>query len=343
VATFNCTTSAQFTTAIASASGGDEIILQAGTTYTGNFILPNHGGSSYVTIKSSATLPRRRIHPSDASLLPKITSTTGYPLRTADTAAYWRLEGLEFHPGSRWSGQAMVDLGTSNAANVAHHMIVDRCYIHGDSTLGSLRGLTANVKYFAAINNYIADFKLGGSDSQAFLAYNCEGYQIIENNFLQAASESLLYGGAASVMSTGGFPRYLLIRGNHFYKPPSWQGVVSTKNHLELKCGEYVLITGNVFENQWASSQEMMIVIKVGGANDTGTTNLQHTRYVTVRDNIFRNSTSGVWSISNSSSAGGNAILSDITFDNNLFENTGARNLILTTNPNNHSASCIYE
>ena len=39
--------------AINNAQPGDTILLQAGATFTGNFILPNKGGSSYITIRSS--------------------------------------------------------------------------------------------------------------------------------------------------------------------------------------------------------------------------------------------------------------------------------------------------
>src|SRR5687768_6120449 len=60
LATFNPATAAEFTTALNNSQLGDTIVLQAGTTYTGWFNLPNKTtGSGWITIQSSnlASLP----------------------------------------------------------------------------------------------------------------------------------------------------------------------------------------------------------------------------------------------------------------------------------------------
>src|SRR5437667_2801861 len=65
--------------ALNAAQPGDVILLQAGATFTGNFILPVKSGSSMITIRSSAadaSLPGTdlRVSAADAPLLPKIVS-----------------------------------------------------------------------------------------------------------------------------------------------------------------------------------------------------------------------------------------------------------------------------
>src|SRR3954470_5425719 len=89
--------------ALNAAKPGDTILLQAGATFTGNFMLPAKNGSTYITIRSSApdsSLPAagERITPAYASQLPKIRGTSGggSAIQTAPGASYWRLLFLEF-------------------------------------------------------------------------------------------------------------------------------------------------------------------------------------------------------------------------------------------------------
>ena len=66
-----------FQAALDKAQPGDEIVLQAGSTYTGNFILPaKEHGEKWITVRTSnmATLPKEdtRVSPKDAAAMPKI-------------------------------------------------------------------------------------------------------------------------------------------------------------------------------------------------------------------------------------------------------------------------------
>ncbi|PYQ08091.1 MAG: hypothetical protein DMF82_02310, partial [Acidobacteria bacterium] len=62
---------------------GDVIELQAGATFTGNFILPSKPGTDWIYIRSSAhaRLPRpgTRVFPSHASLMPRIDTPNRAP------------------------------------------------------------------------------------------------------------------------------------------------------------------------------------------------------------------------------------------------------------------------
>jgi hypothetical protein len=85
------------------AERGDEIVLAAGATYAGNFVLPAKRGSAgngWITIRSDKLdeLPPvgTRVTEAHAALMPRIESPDQSPaLRTAPGASGWRLVGLE--------------------------------------------------------------------------------------------------------------------------------------------------------------------------------------------------------------------------------------------------------
>jgi hypothetical protein len=131
--------------ALDAARPGDTIVLQAGAVFTGDFTLPAKGGAAYITIRSSApdgSLPPAgsRITPSSAPLLAKIRSTSAGPaFRTAAGASYWRFLFLEIFPSTSTSSSNLVEFGTfsqTTLASVPHHLVMDRCYLHGDPGFG---------------------------------------------------------------------------------------------------------------------------------------------------------------------------------------------------------------
>ena len=90
-----------FQAALNRAKPGDEIVLQAGATYTGNFILPvKEESGKWITVRSSnmAGLPKEgtRVSSQDAAAMPKIVAPNANPaVSTALRAGYYRLVGLE--------------------------------------------------------------------------------------------------------------------------------------------------------------------------------------------------------------------------------------------------------
>ena len=79
---------------------GDVIELQAGATFTGNFILPRKPGTDWIYIRSSAHArlpgPGTRVSPSHASLMPRIDTPNLAPaIRTAAAAHHYRFVGIE--------------------------------------------------------------------------------------------------------------------------------------------------------------------------------------------------------------------------------------------------------
>jgi hypothetical protein len=295
-----------FQSALNAAVAGDVITLNAGSTYTGNFVLPSKIGSSYIHIRSSAalTVESSRVTTAQAAAFPKIvTPNVGGAIQAAAASSYYRFINCEIKSSATPVNGFLVGLGSgeeTNPADFPHHIIFDRCYIHGDATNGGRRGIMLSGNYQAVIDSYVSDWKEVGNDTQAIAAWTGFGPYKIQNNYLEGAGENILIGGAG----TGGIvlsPSDIEIRGNYFFKPLSWKvgdpsyaGTHwSVKNLLELKNAKRVLIENNTFENNWADSQAgwgILFTVR----NQTGSTPWATIEDVTYRWNVLKNSAGGV-------------------------------------------------
>ncbi len=84
----------------------------------------------------------------------------------------------------------------SELAQVPQDIVVDQCYVHGDPVRGQKRGIALNSGRTSITNSYISDIKAVGQDTQAIGGWNGPGPYTIENNYLEAAGENFLLGGA---------------------------------------------------------------------------------------------------------------------------------------------------
>ena len=218
--------------ALNAARPGDTILLAPGATYVGNFELPVHGGTTYVTLRTGgdpALLPGDgvRVTPQDAPSLAKLQSPNSAPaLDTKAGAAYWRVTLVEFPANKNGSGD-IVALGDATATQnaltlVPHHLILDRVYIHGDPVFGQKRGIALNSAETTIINSHVSDIRSISQDSQAIGGWNGPGPFRIENNYLEAAGEVFILGGDDPKIA-GLVPSNLTFRGNLVTRPASWK------------------------------------------------------------------------------------------------------------------------
>jgi hypothetical protein len=281
--------------AIDQAALGDEIRLESGATFTGPFTLKPKTGSGWIVIRTDvpdSELPAAgtRIDPSYFGKLAKIVvpSNVGAAIDTQADAHHYRLLGLELAPQPDGFTFNVMDFGKES-----HHLIVDRCYVHGDAAMGSRRGLALNSGEAAVIESWFADFKEVGADSQAIGGWNGTGPYKITNNHLEGAGENVMFGGA-DPDTQDVIPSDIEICKNHLYKPPSWQSedwVV--KNSFELKNARRVLVAGNVLENNWADGQVGFAVLFTP-RNQDGTAPWSGVEDVTFTLNVIRHTGSGV-------------------------------------------------
>lgn len=311
--------------AINKAGGGDTIELTAGAVYNGAFKLPNKAGADFITIttSSAAQLPPAdtRLDPKKhASALAKIAaSVQGQPtIQTASGAHHYRFTGIEFGPTLEGYFN-IIQLGTSYESSpdeLPHHIEFDRVWIHGDKTDGQRRGIAANGRHIKIANSYFSDIMREGEESQAIAVWAADGPIEIVNNYLEAAAESILFGGAESRL--GLIPGNAIIRDNHLNKPLEWRNSKWTvKNFLEIKSGRNIRIENNLMTNNWEQAQEGTgLVFRT--ADDSGKES--SIEDIEVVGNIIRGSGSAV-NVFGGEARGGRRL----TIRNNIFEDINAK------------------
>src|SRR2546427_800360 len=247
--------------ALNQAHPGDIIVLHAGATFIGNFILPNKPGTGWIYIRSwaHAGLPAHgtRVSPAQANLMPKIvTPNTAPAISTASAAHHYRFVGIEITGTHATTASTLFNLvrledqaGQVSLSQVPTDIVFDRCYIHGTPTGNVRRGIDLSSARAAVIDSYLSDFHEVGADSQALAGFNGPGPFKIVNNHLEGSGENVMFGGIDPSIPDL-VPSDIEIRHNYFVKPLSWRiedpsygGTPWTvKNLFELKNARRVLI-----------------------------------------------------------------------------------------------------
>lgn len=338
--------------AIDEAMPGSVLVLDAGVRFEGSFSLPNKPGDGWIIITSSQLpllpLPETRVVPTAATgsalfptqqdAMPHIVSTNpaGLPcFRTMASAHHYRLVGLDIQVDTAvHQSFGLVQLGNASSAQntldlVPHHLVIDRCFIHGHTNATVMKaGVLLNCATSAVIDSHLSGFHSIGFDTYAIGCTNGPGPFKIINNFLEAAGENILFGGAAPVIPQL-VPSDIEVRHNHFFKPfawrvghPDYEGKHWTiKNLFELKTGRRVLLDGNLFENTWAdlpigqSGYAILLTVRTEGGNAPQA----DVSDITITNNIVRHAGAGI-SLSGHDGNAASLLSSRIKIANNLFD-----------------------
>jgi hypothetical protein len=275
------------------ASCGDTIGLQAGATFHGLFKIPAKpcDDSHWIIIRTAASdrdLPPEgtRITPcyagvetlpgrppfhcvSTKNVLAKLSypgNSGSGPIMLTNGANHYRFMGLEITREA--PGKTIYNLVSQEENGDANHVIFDRLWLHGtpqdETTRGILLGGGTQV---AVVDSFFSDFHCTAgtgacTDAQAIaggMGDRPMGPYKIVNNFLEAAAESILFGGGSGTQ----VPTDIEITHNYLFKPLNWrpgdQHFVGApngrpfivKNLFERKNAQRVLFEGNVLENTW--------------------------------------------------------------------------------------------
>ena len=341
----NAGASVELQNAINKAKAGDIIELAAGATFSGNFVLPRlttgrrtgeTRPSEWVHIRSSAhsQLPPSgsRVTPAQDKLLPKLVTPNGDPvLVTERGAAGFRFTGIEFTmaPGIRVGN--LIKLGSGDeteGSQLPRDIIIDRCYIHGLQRSNLRRGIALNSASTAIVDSYISEVHEEGADSQAICGWNGPGPFKIVNNYLEAAGENVMFGGADPRI-TDLVPSDIEFKSNHCFKPLRWKKGDPTydgsrwavKNLFELKNARRVLIEGNTFQNVWVDAQTGYAIL-FKSVNQDGRAPWSVTEDVEFRNNIVRRCAAGL-NIQGRAGDQQGANTRRIAVRNNLFDGIG--------------------
>ena len=345
------TSTAALQSTIDSAKCGDTIALEAGATFTGTFVLPakNCDDNHWIVVRTSA--PNSALPPEGTRLTPCYAGVASLPGRPAlqcsstknvlaklvfdgvgsgpivlgDRANHYRLIGLEI---TRNESKAVVyNLVTHEKNGTSDHIVFDRLWLHGTVHDETTRGIMlSGSTYTAVVDSYMSDFHcvaVSGScgDSQAIgggLGSSAMGPYRITNNFMEAAGETIIFGGGPA----GVVPADIEIRGNHMFKPANWMkgspGFVGgrdghpfiVKNLFELKNAQRVLLEGNILDNAWGGFSQVGFAILLTPKNqssaDGNVCPICLVTDVTIRYNLVRHVAAGM-QIGNGISATGGA------------------------------------
>jgi hypothetical protein len=343
--------------ALSEIPAGGIVRLASGATYVGNFVLPAKTGTGVVTITTNTTLPpaNTRINPGYRVQLATVRSPNEMPaLSTASRAANYKILGVGFEANEGGGGD-VIALGShtqTQLADVPHHIELDRVLITGDPAVGQKRGVSVNAAHVTIVNSDIRGIKAIGQDSQAIGGWNTPGPVTIRNNFLEAAGENIMFGGAG-VAINGVVPSDILVENNHLTKDVAWRGTSWTvKNLFELKSARRVVVRGNLMEYNWSGGQPGFAIVFTprnsgggnpwsvvedvefvnnvvrhsgSGVNLSGHDDLAisgQTARIVIRDNLFEDISSSAW-------GGGGLFVQiggeprDITIDHNTVLHTG--------------------
>ncbi len=303
---FAVNNTAELTQALAIASGGDEIVLTAGQTFTGPITLPKKDNNGFIIIRSSRSNelpPGQRVSPAQANLMAKIVAPGSgvSAIQTAPGAHHYRLIGIEVAKASASAvSYELVRLGENSSAQnslslVPHNIILDRMFIHGDSGSALKRGVALNSSFTAIIDSYISDVHVTGQDAQAVAGFNGPGPYKLSNNYLEASGENILFGGDDPKIA-GLIPSDIEIRNNFVSKPANWQSNSprwTVKNLFQLKNAQRVLVDGNTFENTWVDGQSGYAVLFTP-RNQDGGCNWCVVADVNFQNNTVRHAAAGV-------------------------------------------------
>lgn len=333
-----------------------QIVLQAGATFqapTNGFIISSRAaGTGWIIIRSSqeASLPAQgvRVAPSDATHMPKILAAfdgiAGGPAITARTGSrHVRFIGLEITASMGVTTFGHVRLGTGGSplpgdvpqtrTNMPTNFIFDRVYVHGATDVGGVRGLELHSKQTAVIDSYISGFYNTDTEAQAIESWNGAGPFLIRNNYLEAAGQGLMFGGAGQTILNQHLED-ITVQFNHFNRPlswksdhPSWDGRRRILKALfELKHAVRVLFEGNVLEHSWALRDGMtegghaMRLTPRGSPNQSWAT----VEDVTIRLNLIRHVGGAILSIADSNTNPSRS-QKRVLFQNNLAYDLGGQ------------------
>ena len=331
----NVPASGDLQAALNSVNSGDTVVLAAGATYVGHFYLSPNNGSQWITIQSSAMsslpAPGNRVSPAQASAMPKIVTPDGAPaLVIAAGANYYRIQGVEFAPAAGVYGGDLITAGTgyeTSNSQLPHDLDFDRDYLHGDPSAGTKRGIALNGITITVENCYLSAFTSTWQDTQALAGWNGPGPYTITNNYLEAGTENVAFGGA-TVTIYGNIPSDITIRNNTFFKPLSWRPgdpsyagtPVWVKNLFELKNAQRVTIDSNTFTNNWIGADQRGFVFVFDVRTEGGAVPWAVINDVTVTNNVIRHSAAGINFLGHEDSGAGGGSMNNIRIQNNVWE-----------------------
>ena len=318
--------------------GGGELVVAAGERIEFSpgvqLVLRNKGANcDWVVIRSegiktggTGELPEgQRVSPARAGAMATFVKSGSEPAIVTESGAnHYRISGMEItlSPATR-SSYSLVQLGDggmaqSTQSSVPRQLVIDRCYIHGNSSADLRRAISLQSAETAVVDSYISDAHWQGIEAQAIAGWNGPGPYKIVNNHIEGAGENILFGGADPKINDL-VPSDIEFRQNLVRKDPAWKNQPwGVKNLFELKNARRVTIAGNIFEYSWVSGQ-IGFAIVLTPRNQDGGCPWCAVEDITFTDNVVRHSAGFINVMGHDDEKPQRVVTSRILIQNNLF------------------------
>jgi hypothetical protein len=261
---------------------GDEVVIDAGALFSGNFITPLINCPTrpvLVRTASIASLPAGvQVLQSQANLMPTLTTPNDNSvLGFANGTSGWYFAGINFTVTTGVQDLWDLILLSASATAVSQlpsNVTFDRVLVHGNDQM-CVRGFLADAVNFALINSQVYDFVDTVQDTQAVLAYNSPGPFLIANNYLEATGENIMFGGGGTPTIPGNIPSDITVRLNNLNKLIAWYhqpgpcGLTGqppcydVKNNFECKDCQRALVDSNIMSYAVAQGQGQCVILNI--------------------------------------------------------------------------------
>ncbi|MDQ3130908.1 MAG: carbohydrate-binding protein [Acidobacteriota bacterium] len=280
---FNAANLTELLAAYNQCTGGEHIVIPAGTILEGSIELPARDFSDFVTIRSSAAMPDLavRVSPQQPGLVVfRGTYTNEIPFRIKNKASKIRLSGIKFEPfpgtPDIYANYYLLEIGEAFGQTVAEDnpskIIVQHCVVNPPDNVQVVHAVLNDGYKVSILSSWLGNIKTYGSqDSQAVFGLDGRGAHVYNNTFFEAASESIIYGGSDNRID-GMVPTNIEFRRCFFTKRTEWRtnirnsvgDSINEKNLFETKNARRLYVEGSIFTNHWDAlrSQYDAIVLK---------------------------------------------------------------------------------
>lgn len=249
--------------------------------------LPDRGTSGYILVRAQnfAVSQGTRVVAADFATVPAINATAAATSFICDQSAQgYYFRGVPFintytSTNTQFGLLHFRNNVLTQPSEQPTRMIVEQCWLNGNWDTGLLhkcqKVLRLDGEYMKVIKSRLEGCAGGGLETQAIGAINGLGKYLIDDNFLEAATENLLWGGGDGTMGNREYNADVMVRRCHLFKRLDWMGVnnqtvASTKNFYEIKNGFRHVIEGCEGENHDGNAQQHDLVFNAKPQSSAG-------------------------------------------------------------------------
>ncbi|MGZ3825598.1 MAG: hypothetical protein ACXVCR_11630 [Bdellovibrio sp.] len=326
---------------------GDEVVIDSGYICD-PIILKDKGNSGqFIVIRTSAwqglPMQGKRVSSADAASMAIVeTSVDGYAVYAEEKANHYYLAGLEIRVNENFNGvlRGLVSVGPwylTPTDQLPNNIIFSRVWMHGSPLQEILNGIIMNGSSISVVDSLLENIHSHSEPGTAISGWKMGSgpFKIVNNEIISSVALSL--GGYAT--SEDQIPSDVEFRKNYVHQLVEWRQPVTSLAGLtgpwragslmSLNNAQRVLVSGNIFENEWSQLENSIYGYAIDFSPDALSNGTPGTGqpWVRVQDitfinNIVRNA-AGAFSIVYQNFDDNRAIAQRLEISNNLVYNIG--------------------